>query len=167
MKKNLEKRMYGMCLYSLSPIQAGIQFLHSTIEYSNLYQKNKEYIDWAKNWKTVILLNGGTTITLSKYIDILKSENIKYSEFYEPDLNNAITSISFLLDSEVFDKKNEPMFLRKHFLKYDIVDFKLMLSEIRYLDKIEKTEISTLIKNIGVKKLFLKFFTSKFNLANN
>ncbi len=167
MINKLEKRMYGLCLYSISPIQAGIQFLHSTVEYANLYFNNSEYQDWAHNWKTVILLNGGTSITLEKYVEILKSEDIQYADFHEPDLNNSITAISFLLDSESFDKENEPLFLRKHFMKYDINDFRLMLSEIQNLDETDKIEFNKLIQCIGVKKVFLKFLTSKFNLANN
>lgn len=167
MENNLEKRMYGLCLYSISPIQAGIQFLHSTVEYANSYFNDTKYQDWANNWKTVILLNGGTTITLNKYVGMLNVENIKCAAFYEPDLNNAITSISFLLDSESFGRENEPFFLRNHFLKYDVADFRLMIDEMKDLEESNKLELETLIKNIGIKKLFLKFFTSKFNLASN
>ena len=64
--KNLELRMYGMVNYQLTGIQMGIQFLHAVSDYGQLVKKLKgeelkKYDDWADNWKTVILLNGGTT----------------------------------------------------------------------------------------------------------
>jgi hypothetical protein len=57
--------MYGLVPYNLSPIQQGIQFGHGVIEYSlDVYEVppfNKIYQKWAKEDKTFIILNGGTT----------------------------------------------------------------------------------------------------------
>jgi hypothetical protein len=73
---NLELRMYGLVPYNISPIQQGIQFGHAVVEYSQKIQSFKsgilsktetyrnisnQYDEWADNWKTFIILNGGTT----------------------------------------------------------------------------------------------------------
>ena len=59
--KNLEKRMYSLNLYNISGIQCGIQSAHSNMEYALKNFNNDDFQDWVKNWKTVILLNGGTS----------------------------------------------------------------------------------------------------------
>lgn len=55
-------------------------------------------------------MNGGTTnndnINLGSLNEIrlsLIDHGIKFSEFYEPDLNNSLTAICFLLDERVFN----------------------------------------------------------------
>jgi hypothetical protein len=58
--EKLELRMYGLVIYQLSPIQAGIQFQHSVTRYSRVHD-SEMYRDWADNWQTSIVLNGGTT----------------------------------------------------------------------------------------------------------
>ena len=120
----LEKRMYSLNLYSLSPIQCGIQSGHSNVEYvmKNFYDSDLQ--DWANNWKTVILLNGGTSNSgnesvydypkakgsMEMHLETLLKNNIKAEPFYEPDLNYCLTSISFLVDERVFNKKKYPDF---------------------------------------------------------
>ena len=68
MKKRLEYRMYGLVPYNISPIQQGIQFGHEVVEYGLKHGKSNvindkvdTYTQWAKNDKTFIILNGGTT----------------------------------------------------------------------------------------------------------
>jgi len=121
--RNLEYRMYFLTPYNLSPIQAGIQSLHGVVEYHLLYGDDIEYLTWAKHWKTVILLNGGTSNnsgshmyenpinnpnntpmygTMEQHGDALTFSNIKYAAFFEPDANNMLTSIAFLCDERVF-----------------------------------------------------------------
>ena len=48
--------MYGLCLYSLSPIQKGIQFGHAIVEYVQQHFNDEEYQSFANNDKTFILL---------------------------------------------------------------------------------------------------------------
>ena len=67
MEKKLEYRMYGLVMYNISPIQQGIQFGHALQEYNNDFFEGsadaKElaaFNHWRKDWKTFILLNGGT-----------------------------------------------------------------------------------------------------------
>ena len=57
--------MYGIVPYNISPIQQAIQFGHAVVEYGQMAKTNSNvtelYDDWADNWKTFIILNGGTT----------------------------------------------------------------------------------------------------------
>lgn len=125
----MEKRMYFLVLYSLSGIQKGIQAGHSVVEYLNVLSMGTseldEYLDWARNYKTFILLDGGTsndgeyglygqaacTGTLQEYSKMLSENNIPNAIFKEPDLNNALTSISFLVDERVFNMKDYPTYV--------------------------------------------------------
>ena len=76
MKNKRELRMYGLVPYNISPIQQAIQFGHAVVEYGQKMQSYKHgtlsrvdhykslsqnYDCWADNWKTFIILNGGTT----------------------------------------------------------------------------------------------------------
>ncbi len=113
--KKLELRMYGLVPYNISPIQQAIQFGHAVVEYGLKYGNTKEYKDWGKNWKTFIILNGGTTNnsldslgTLQTHEITLLNLGIKISEFKEPDLNNALTAVVFIVDERVFNKKKYP-----------------------------------------------------------
>ena len=92
--------MYVFVPYNLSPIQQGIQAAHAIAEYSLLATEGK-YIDWAVNHKTIIILNAGTTgvnSTMSVHKDNLDKLGTLYSEFNEPDLNDALTAIAFVVD---------------------------------------------------------------------
>ena len=63
----MELRMYGFVNYQLTGIQKGIQFGHAVVEYGQQVKKTgdpkliNKWNDWADNWKTFIILNGGTT----------------------------------------------------------------------------------------------------------
>ena len=115
-KQNLELRMYCLVIYNISPIQAGIQSLHAVVEYAQKYFKDEDYQSWAKKHKTVILLNGGTSNdgrtsekgSLQKHLDELIKNRVKYSKFNEPDLNDAMTCVCFLVDERVFNKEKYP-----------------------------------------------------------
>lgn len=112
-------RMYGFVPYNISEIQKGIQFGHAVVEYSLKYGTTDEYLHWAKNDKTFIILNGGTTRqslnqldqgTMNSLKDELTELGINIAEFYEPDLNNALSAIVFLVPDQVFDKETYPDF---------------------------------------------------------
>jgi hypothetical protein len=119
MNNKLELRMYGLVNYQLTGIQKGIQFLHSVVEYSNIYGDDIIYKEWSNNYKTVILLNGGTTNnrvdengspfgTLNKYKKILDEIGVKNASFHEEDLGDQLTCISFIVDERIFNKKDYP-----------------------------------------------------------
>ena len=122
----MEKRMYGLVNYQLTGIQMGIQFLHGVVEYSRLISnlgltdELERYNEWADNDKTVILLNGGTTNnrivngqyvgTLNQHKESLDKNGITNVSFSEIDLGDQMTSVVFIVDERVFNKKNYPDF---------------------------------------------------------
>lgn len=143
MKEKLELRMYGLVPYNISEIQKGIQFGHAVVEYGQMVKsKNKmdrytqdnyhtisqivgNYDDWANNWKTFIILNGGTSNhsqnryhqfedefvgTMESNLLSLKDAGVVTAEFYEPDLNDMLSAIVFVVDERVFNKKDYPEF---------------------------------------------------------
>jgi hypothetical protein len=118
----LEYRMYGLVPYNISPIQQGIQFGHAVVEYGQtvkgLSNLEKIYNKWAKEDKTFIILNGGTTNnnvgslgTLNKHLQTLKDNDVLTAEFNEPDLGDQLTAIVFLVDERVFNKELYPDFV--------------------------------------------------------
>jgi hypothetical protein len=108
-------RMYGLVPYNISPIQQGIQFGHAVVEYGLLYGETPEYQRWAKEDKTFIILNGGTTSTnpispgtLNQHASFLRMliGEKKVALFYEPDLGDQLTAVVFLVEDRVWDKEN-------------------------------------------------------------
>jgi hypothetical protein len=120
MKEALELRMYGLVPYNLSPIQQGIQFGHAVVEYGLNHFGEKNYLDWANNHKTFIILNGGTTNssidpetgnpkgTLNQHAVTLRDMGIPFCYFHEPDLGDQLTAVVFLVDEYVFNKEKYP-----------------------------------------------------------
>lgn len=110
--QNRTYRMYGLVPYNISPIQQGIQFGHAVVEYNLKFGETSEYQKWAKQDKTFIILNGGTTNnnpeslgSLNQHLQTLLDNGVKLATFTEPDLGDQLTSIVFLVDDRVFDKK--------------------------------------------------------------
>ena len=125
MKEKLELRMYGLVPYNISEIQKAIQFGHAVVEYGLEHFHEDRYLDWAKYWKTFIILNGGTSNhSMNRYhhseeefqgsmeasLATLMSEGIDIATFYEPDLNDMLSAIVFIVDERVFNKKLYPDF---------------------------------------------------------
>ena len=131
--KKLELRMYGLVPYNISPIQQGIQFGHAVVEYGQKMKYlgehnqslNTQYNDWADNWKTFIILNGGTSNhSINRYhqtdepfvgsmesnLVLLEQNNVDIATFYEPDLNDMLSAIVFIVDERVFNRKKYPDF---------------------------------------------------------
>ena len=133
MNEKLELRLYGLVPYQLTGIQQAIQYGHALQEYNNeimeiiedaasgrlvLPDDRREmykFEQWRKEDKTFIILNGGTTNTnldrlgtLNDHRLTLKEHGIKIADFYEPDLGDQLTSVVFLVDERVFNKKKYP-----------------------------------------------------------
>ena len=132
--EKLEKRMYFFVPYNISPIQQAIQAGHAAVEYARLFGHGWLFKDFAENWKTWIVLNGGTTNNsidpetghFSGTLNQLRNEiiqfnfehrqdnnldaTIDYADFYEPDLNDAMTAICFIVDERVFNYDDYPDF---------------------------------------------------------
>lgn len=129
----LELRMYGLVPYNISPIQQGIQFGHAVVEYSRMIDELKvhstgkwdnsvieQYKDWADNWKTFIILNGGTTNSrfriddglpfgsLNQHALTLAQMGVELATFKEPDLGDQLTAVVFIVDERVFSDKKYP-----------------------------------------------------------
>ena len=161
--KKLSYRMYGLVPYNISPIQQAIQYGHAVVEYSLLMNVSrsdkgydgKSYMQWAKNDKTFIILNGGTTNTNPQsigtlnmhrnYLDLLEVPN---AAFYEPDLGDQLTAVVFLVDERVYDRENYP--------EYENFDFEEQLEEDYY---------ANLFGNDWKHVLELRNFLSAFKLA--
>lgn len=132
--KNLELRMYFFVPYNLSPIQQGIQAGHAALEYERSFGDTELYQDFVRNHKTWIILNGGTTNkgltkdpstgwyanprkeeypylgSLDNIAHQLAFNDIPFSTFQEPDLNNALTAVCFITDERVFNYATYPDF---------------------------------------------------------
>ena len=169
-KEVLKYRMYGFVPYNISEIQKAIQFGHAVVEYGLSYFNTSEYERWAWEDKTFIILNGGTTnetiqgeymASMNKTLAALKKNKIKYAAFYEPDLNDALSAIVFLVDERVYDKEKYPDFIffrQGKFLKYEETGGS---QRIEYLK-----EYGIFEKNIGGKQnAFLRELLSKARLA--
>lgn len=131
----LRQRMYVLVERHLDGINKGIQAAHAVAELiynilssdeNNQVEKEK-YLQWQNVDKTMILLNGGISRGGKKYlmngineVDLenigdmermvrdLKQHNVKFATFCEPDLNDALTAIAFLVDERVWDKEKYP-----------------------------------------------------------
>jgi hypothetical protein len=197
---NLELRMYGLVPYQLMGIQQGIQYGHATDEFAlrvikslmgngNVPKEDIErYVDWLENWKTYIVLNGGTTNnriengsyvgTLNNHRETLDKNGIFNVSFNEPDLGDQLTGVVFIVDERVFLKSERN--------KYVYLDFEDWVFEnpnpyISTLKRTDKWIIKSLRENTkktdpdyynkwveymgGEKNVFLRDFLKDFRLA--
>jgi hypothetical protein len=172
-----EKRMYFLVPYNISPIQQAIQAGHAALEYARKYGDDEDFIDFADNHKTWIILNGGTTNNgfkigtgkakgmLNQVVqDILEfnSENpkyeIKFATFQEPDLNDALTAICLIVDERVFNREDYP----------DFNDWiKKNQHEVEYFNWGVEKQIDVYIKDVDIdyKIYFLKQLLNTKKLA--
>ena len=134
MEKNLELRMYFFTVSSLKGISQGIMCGHAALEYANKFGDTELFRDFVNNHKTWIILNGGTTNderdfemipagSLNQIGDQLNDNNIEFSYFIEPDLNDALTAVCFICDERVFNVKDYPDFVDW------LLDIKMLESE--------------------------------------
>jgi len=165
-KKVLEKRMYFLTMYNISPIQKGIQCGHAALRYVKEWKNEKDVWDFIEDHETWIILNGGTSNiggfgrdknklhiegTMEKHLKTLIEYRIKCTPFYEPDLNNSLTSICFIVDERVFNKEDYPDL--DDYLQNDTGEWR------------GKTYDKWLNIIGGEKIAFLKEFLSQFKLA--
>jgi hypothetical protein len=192
MSNKLELRMYGLVPYNISPIQQAIQFGHAVVEYGQKMKKlpfndievAKKYDDWADNWKTFIILNGGTTNhktsledglpfgSLNNHLLTLMDNNIEFASFNEPDLGDQLTAVVFIVDERVFNKKKYPYFEDWVIENYgDLIvgsgSAYQIANEIRNSkSKHDKKVYQEWVKLVGGEKnAFLKDFLKNFRLA--
>jgi hypothetical protein len=124
-EKILELRMYFFVPYNISPIQQGIQAGHALGRHCLKYGRHDpNHIVWEflEKFETFVILNGGTTNderdfemipagSLNVIGDQLQDNDIEFAFMIEPDLNHALTALSFIADERVFNRKDYPDFL--------------------------------------------------------
>ncbi len=208
---NKELRLYGLVPYNISPIQQGIQYGHSKDEYTlsvlealmGMKELDKEvistYYNWLKNWKTYIIMNGGTTNTnpntpgsLNQHLQTLKDNGIFCTEFYETDLGDQLTGVTFIVNEIVFAKNEDKSYTYTDFVDWYILNVSLedarqngFNASFKSLDKFAKfteksisgvkqyhnLQIDTKNYNRwvefmeGEKNVFLRNFLKQFRLA--
>lgn len=184
MDKNLEKRMYFFVPYNISEIQKGIQAGHAALEYSVKYRDSELFLDFVDNWKTWIILNGGTTNStrdfegtsagsLNQIGDALLQNNIDFAYFEEPDLNNALTAVCFIADERIFNFKDHPDF-PEWIIAQDFVNEDEKLNSYIDLKTKDEEEYKKLFPGMypqwvkemgGEKNIFLRELTRNAKLA--
>jgi hypothetical protein len=195
MKEKLELRMYGLVPYNISPIQQSIQFGHAVVEYGQKMKYlgehnqslNTQYNDWADRWKTFIILNGGTSNhsinryhqtdepfigTMESNLITLEQNGVEIATFYEPDLNDLLSAVVFIVDERVFNKKKYPDFedwvienygglINGNGSSYQIAR-RIKESNSKEDQKIYQSWVKTIG---GEKNVFLRDFLKNFRLA--
>lgn len=192
MSEDLELRMYGLVPYNISPIQQGIQFGHAVVEYGQMAKQikskkeevQKQYDVWAKDWKTFIILNGGTTNnkiskedglpygTINKHAISLSEARINYASFFEPDLGDQLTAIVFIVDERVFNRKKYPDFeewLLENYSDYIAISGSIDKISKKIKNSTEQSDQKVYKKWLkmigGEKNEFLRNFLKDFKLA--
>jgi hypothetical protein len=120
-------RYYGFGNYYLSSLQQGLQAHHVCVEMFNKYNTQPaegtrpanrwNYLDdWAKNHKTIVLLNGGNSSDLAAMFNFLVGDtgegtvhDYPFAKFREDEqsLNSALTSIGIVLPPKIYDTAAE------------------------------------------------------------
>jgi hypothetical protein len=114
MNSNEELRLYSFNHYKLQGIHAGIQCQHATQEMNNdfswmslLAEGTECLIDWADNWKTTIVLNGGNSKALYEILNFLSTEDNPYPWSYfkesEDDMEGILTNIVIVVPESIFN----------------------------------------------------------------
>jgi len=192
MSNKLELRMYGLVPYNISPIQQAIQFGHAVVEYGQKMKKlpfndieiTKKYDDWADNWKTFIILNGGTTNhktsledglpfgSLNNHLLTLMDNGVDFASFNEPDLGDQLTAVVFIVDERVFNRKKYPNFEDWVIENYgDLIvgtgNAYQIANEIRNSKSKHDKKVYKEWVNLvgGEKNVFLRDFLKNFKLA--
>lgn len=110
----MEYRFYGFGNYYLSSLQQGLQSAHCIADMFVKYRKEnlpqETVYEWAQNHKTMVLLNGGNSLTLSeihKFFIELKDlgMDLPFSLFHEDEqsLNGALTYVGIVVPSEIYE----------------------------------------------------------------
>lgn len=156
-------RMYFFVPYNISEIAKGIQAGHSALRYARLFSAdNPEVWDFVDNHETWIILDGGTmneqrdftgavTGTMNQIADSLLENDIPFSYFLEPDLNNGLSALCFLCNEQVFNFKGFP----------DFIDYIFDIKMYKEAKEATPEENYIFLKNLGEKnqmELFPEYY---------
>lgn len=83
----------------LTPIRHGIQAGHAAVHLVRKYEGDKEVTEWADNYETFVILDGGVTPELKRIRKLIPKE-LKFAQFREPDCGNMVTSIAVLIPDD-------------------------------------------------------------------
>ncbi len=111
-------RFYGFGNYYLSSLQQGLQSAHAITDMFVKYQedpsKSNIIYEWAKNHKTMVLLNGGNSGDLAGlYLAFQQLESqgmpLPFSKFHEDEisLNNALTYVGIIVPEKYYSVASE------------------------------------------------------------
>ena len=95
-------------MYNLSGIQKGIQFAHAALEYAKNHGDDTVFQEFINYHKTIVILDGGGSNDMIERLSELKALGISTAKFYEPDLNDSLSAIVFIIPESVYsiDMKN-------------------------------------------------------------
>lgn len=94
--------MYFFVMRQLNGLNKGIQAGHAAVEYGLKYGGRKVYKNFAQHHKTFILLDGGGSEDMKLRMAELESFEVDYACFHEPDLNNSLSAIAFIIPESVY-----------------------------------------------------------------
>lgn len=112
-------KAYFLTNQYLSSIQHGIQSLHCLQEINNKYlDEHKVLTEWATNYKTVVILNGGCYAQMQAVVKLLEHDEneLPWATFQEPSLGNVLTSIGIIVPEYIYGRE-----------RYDIGSFEYEL----------------------------------------
>lgn len=177
-EKVLEVRMYFFVPYNISEIAKGIQAGHAALRYARQFSAdNPEVWDFVDNHETWIILNGGTMNetrdfegiaegTMNQIADDLQKNDIQFSYFLEPDLNNGLSALCFLCDEQVFNKKDYPDIVKFISGENNVLRLQLSLMTTDELIDEYPDQYKTWVRLIGgIKNVFLRELLNDKKLA--
>jgi hypothetical protein len=172
-EKELKLRMYFFTVSSLQGISQGIMCGHAALRYARLFsEKDPQVWQFVDNHETWVILNGGTTNSeydfdgtpkgsLNQIAESLHENDIQFSYFVEPDLNNALSAVCFITDERVFNRKDYPEFQDYLVDVKNLYDaeqkFRIYRTPIDVLKEKHPDEYKEWVRLIGgVKNVFLR-----------
>lgn len=120
----MNMRCYHLNNFYLGGIHAGIQSAHAQHEMAMKYLGGAEakhphfgpardnYKEWAKNHKTIIVLNAGMQSDLVGWVELLASNSFHefaWAQFHEAEeaLNGALTNVALVLPERIYGYARE------------------------------------------------------------
>lgn len=96
-------RLYSVTNMYLSDIQKGIQTAHIVSELSKI-DKNADYKEWAENYKTIIVLNGGYSQNIQNISEIIGNSTLQGVAFTESEeaLGGALTATGVVVPEKFY-----------------------------------------------------------------
>ena len=107
----MELRLYSFCNFYLSSIQQGIQTGHAAVDLVRLYAGSEMVADWADNWKTFIILNGGDNDGVQAAGQIIFESGFPHMHFAEPGLGGIKTCWTVVLPESIFNAQKDSTML--------------------------------------------------------